>query len=117
MARKFPSDIPFAALLVYSPRGQSDLSRRSKEVVRDPLKAGTGATAARVALRTREAFEQGKFKGYFGSDVVFVPMPQRAPRREGWQWPAEVLARALVKEGLGAEIHPYLVRTRVVPKS
>lgn len=54
MAKRFPSEIPYASLLVYSVSGSTDVSRASRTKVRDRVKRGKRKTLERVALRVDE---------------------------------------------------------------
>lgn len=79
MPTRFPSEIPFASLLVYSVSGSSERSRASRIRVRDPLKRGERATLERVAQRVEEHLDA--FPGFFGPDVGLMPMPRSSPIR------------------------------------
>ena len=116
MTNRFPSKIPYASLLVYSPRGVGEVAALSRRVVRDELKRGVPRIVALVATRTRELFEAGHFQDQLGPERVLVPVPRSSPRRQGHLWVPELIADALVSEGLGARVVPALRRTRPIPK-
>lgn len=108
------SSLPFASLLIYSPRGQSEISQRSRRV-RDALKA------ARLDLLERsvqELRELGGFDPFLGPDVVLVPAPRSAPiKDQSTLWPAQRISARLAAGQFGKEVLPCLVRTVAVPKS
>lgn len=117
MEQKLPSELPFAALLVYSPRGTSETSERSRREVRDPIKAGRLDRIQLAARRARENLEaHSVLADLFGTGVTLVPVPRSSPIRQGFLWPAALICDALVKQGLGAAALPCLERTREVPK-
>lgn len=115
MAQRFPSEIPFASLLVYSVSGTSDVSRLSRAQVRDPLKSGDRTTLARVAQRVDEGLET--FGDFFGPDVGLVPMPRSSPIRQEDLWPSRLICNALLERGLAGSVHECITRTREVAKA
>ena len=117
----FPSKLPFASLLQYSPRGQSDLSRKSRDV-RSAIKGDGVIGAYRVidhaALRTKDILSAyGFLSDRFGSDVVLVPGPRSSVQKGEALWPAKRICDALVYYGLGLETLPCLVRKTSVSKA
>jgi hypothetical protein len=116
VASSWPSEVPFASLLVYSPNGQSEVSRRSKSVCYS-LKQGDAAHVDRATELLKGLVERGELPGFFGPDVGLVPAPRSAPPVEGGLWPAELFARRFAAAGLGKDVYRYLVRREAVPKS
>lgn len=112
-----PSPAPFASFFIYSPRGTSEPSRKSREI-RDAIKfrAEPGfldKVAAAVAVKTG----QGVYGDFFGPRVVMVPAPRSAPFKEGWLWPGERIAEAMVRAGLGSDVQRRFRRIAAVPKA
>lgn len=108
------SSLPFAALLTYSPRGQSEVSQRSRRV-RDAIKAARNDILERSLQKLHEL---GGMEPFLGSDVVLVPAPRSAPIRDATTlWPAERICAQLVTAGFGREVLPCLARVVAVPKS
>lgn len=111
------SEIPYGALLAYSPRGQAEVSRRSRDVC-FRLKGGDPATLQRAMQLLREHVAAGGvLSPFFGPAVALVPTPRSAPLVEGALWPAAVICRAIVDAGLAGSVVPCLTRTVAVPKS
>jgi hypothetical protein len=111
------SELLYGALLAYSPRGQSEISRRSQDVCYR-IKAGHLATLQLAAQRLREHIAAGGvLTPFFGSDVVLVPLPRSAPLVTGALWPAEKICQSIVYAGLAAATAPALERRIAVPKS
>lgn len=112
------SEVRFAAALVYSPRGQAEVSRRSREQVRDPIKRGDPEFLQIVTRRLPQLLPAELVTRFLAPNVVLVPTPRRAPMHsKDALWPAKLLALALVRGGLGADVLPCLTRTKAVPKS
>jgi hypothetical protein len=114
VAKRFPSEIAFASLLVYSPYGKTALSETSRKEVRDRIKGGRPGIVQLAATRCRE--NQDALGGFLAPDVTLVPVPRSSPLRQNWLWPPELICRALVGEGLGANVLTCLERIRAIPK-
>ena len=117
----FPSEVEFGALLQYAVRGQSPLSRRSRDV-RTAIKTngvlGGVAVIAHAALRAKENLEAGGcLSRVLGPDVTLVPMPRSSLIKEGSLWPARVICEALQGCGIGAAILPCLCRAEAIGKA
>lgn len=109
--------LAFGSALVYSPRGQSPISARSRRL-RDALKRGDPQVISLVATHIAKLVQNGGFPGFFGGDVALVPVPGRAPRRgTDTLWVPERICQALLAAGLGSEVWPTLQRVSAVPKS
>ncbi len=119
------SDLRFASLLVYSPRGVTEASRRSRQVT-IALKQNDLVLTPRwgyvtmtryFALRLAEELPGTTFPSWF-TDATLVPIPRSSPQKTRTDlWPARELARAMVDAGIGREVAPLIERTRAVPKS
>jgi len=70
--------LSFAAALVYSTRGTSDVSRKSQRL-RDRIKRGDQALIDQVTAYVRLLVDSGTFPSFFGDDVTLVPVPGHAP--------------------------------------
>ena len=100
---------------VYSTKGVSEVSKRSREL-RDRIKSNDVRLFQQMAVHIEELVAQGKFAGFFGSDVSLVPVPGHAPLAPGAVSTAERIAQALAARGLGA-VSPLLKRASRVTKS
>jgi hypothetical protein len=114
----FPSiaELRFGSLLVYSPRGESEVSRRSRTVCYQ-MKNDLGGAIARLVLRLKTEFPRTSLDELLGPDVTLVPAPRSTPLIDGALWPARRIADELVTHGLGVEVLPVVRRARPVPKS
>jgi hypothetical protein len=108
--------IAFASCYVYSPAGDGAICARSR-LLRALLKAGEAHFMIKYAARVRQQVESAsQLAGFFLSGDVLVPVPRCAPK-VGGTWVAAELARALVREGVGATTWPGLQRISAVGKS
>lgn len=111
------SEVRFAALLAYSPRGQSDISQRSRGVCYS-IKEGNPQALAQVGRRlTDQVTTGGALSAFFGPDITLVPMPRSAPLVQGALWPAERICQAITNANLAAAVAPALERAAAVPRS
>ena len=109
--------LAYAAGYAYSPRGNSDVSQRSRQL-RDLVKGANPETLPQIAARVSQWVTAGEFPDFFGADTTLVPVPGRAPRRDpDTLWVPERICRALHAAGLGREVWPALQRTVAIPKS
>lgn len=109
------SEIPYGTFANYSPKGTSDLSKKSRSVC-GAIKAGQEniIRSAFVHLRKPSA---ACLQPFINPDVTLVPVPRSAPLTEGALWPGRVIADLLVSGGFGREVLPCIQRLRAVPKS
>jgi len=110
------TELRFGSLLVYSPRGESDVSKRSRTVCYQ-MKNDLGGAIARLVLRLKTEFPSTSLDELLGPDVTLVPAPRSTPLIEGALWPARRIADALLAHGLGVEVLPVVRRASPVPKS
>lgn len=118
------SELPFAALLAYSPRGQSETSRHSRDVTRwikqnlviDVPGIGRVPATRYFAGRLAEELARSPFPRWFDG-AILVPVPRSAPLSKGALWPAFQLAAEMMARGIGREVVPCLERKVAVPKS
>lgn len=118
------SELPFASLLVYSTRGVSEASLRSRRVAIALKKNATAPTSAHgfialtqyFALRLAEELPRSPFPRWF-DDAVLVPVPKSAPLKRGTLWTPMELATRMVALGMGRQVVPLLERHVAVPKS
>ncbi len=110
------SNVEYGSYLAYSPRGQSEVSRRSRQF-RDAVKFWREDTAQQVIDRLADEFDATGLEEFLGDDVTLIPAPRSAPLVAGALWPPRRICDELVRVGLGREVVPALVRTAPVPKA
>ncbi len=119
---RFPSNLPFASLLVYSPRGQAPMSVNSR-LVRDAIKKdsvwpGQNVPFIRYTVQQLASIAQDEeFSGFFGPARALVPVPRSAPLTPGALWPGRRICEELKRAGLGGTILELLDRTEAVQKA
>ena len=122
---RFPSELPFFSLLQYAPRGRSETSRQSCEIVHAVKTNANWRTQgqtvniiAHAAKRAKEVLASSDVLAPgLGADVLLIPMPRSSLQKPGALWPPLVICEALKAEGLGADIEPCLRRTVPVGKA
>jgi len=116
------SELTYGSLLVYSPRGQTEVSRRSASLVRVHLKNDRaledGTTTSQYlasTLRSRPGI--GPLREFFAENATLVPVPTSTLQKPHSLWVPLNLATAMVDQGFGRECQPCLKRARPVPKA
>ena len=110
------SRLEFGASHVYSPRGQTPLSRQSQDLVRR-LKRGDPRLFSQFAERCLLLVREGYFPGFFGDTTSIVPIPGSAPLVAGGLWVPMLVASQFRSFGLGRQVLPMVKRVFAVPKS
>jgi hypothetical protein len=111
------SEVRFASLLAYSPRGQTEMDRKSRGV-RDQVKQDKDGIIALAAQRIQERWGSLGIEDFLGPDALLVPAPRSAPLiDERALWPGRRICEELVGRGLAADLSPCLERHTAVPKA
>jgi hypothetical protein len=108
------SEVRFASFLVYSPRGLSESSIRSRHI-RDRVKNDHAGDIAQIAARI--VHDGNPCAPVIGPGVLLVPAPRSSPLVAGALWPARRIAEELVVVGLGDQVIPLVLRAQAVQKS
>lgn len=108
--------LPFAAPFVYSPKGRSPTSIKSREL-RNRIKRGDSFLFRQIADHVANLVAAGEFPNFFGADVTLVPVPGHTPLMAGAVSTTQRISRTLADKGLAAEVNTLVVRTYPVPKS
>jgi hypothetical protein len=111
------SEVEFGAFLVYSPRGQSEMSQRSRQI-RDHIKHDKPGFLRTAADRLKVELSAVGLEAFLGPQVTLVPAPRSAPLvGKDALWPGHRICEELLKCGLGKDILPCLSRAKRVAKS
>ena len=109
------SRLAFAAPFVYSTKGISEVSKKSREL-RDRIMSGDVRLFQQIAEHVEALVGNGQFPGFFGPDVALVPVPGHAPLAPGAVTTGLRIATAFAQRGLGV-VTPCLKRSERVTKS
>ena len=108
------SEVPFGALLTYSPRGDSEMSQSSRKwcygIKND---AGRMIETAVSTISDKAKETLGEF---FEPDSILVPAPRSSPVKPGGHWSPLRICEELAKAGYG-EVKVWLERSESVTKS
>ena len=118
------SEVTFGSFLVYSPRGESEISKRSRRVV-ESVKydkylnvEGTRVPAIdHSAARLREEIPGTDLEHFLDPSVTLVPAPRSSPLKPKSLSPPQRICEALCAKGLGGDISTCLERVEAVTKS
>lgn len=110
-----PSEVPYGSLLIYSPRGSSEISLKSREVCYGIKNDRPPLIQQAVAVLVRNL--AGELAEFFGADRILVPVPRSAPMREGALWPGLRICEEIHRAGIAHSVWPGLTRTEPVTKS
>jgi hypothetical protein len=117
-----PSEIAYCSLLSYPTHPNTRDEQHAKDVSVD-LKQGRRYTnppctiSQLIAQRVLEQRDLPAFEGFFGPDVLAIPVPSSSLKRPGSLWIPQDLAYALKDAGLVGDVMPLLERTTALPKS
>ncbi len=112
------SELTFGSFLIYSPRGTSPESAKSRDITY-AIKADTGGVIAFTADRLKQEIggAAAALLAVLGPDTTLVPCPRSAPLVPGGLWPARRICEELVRAGLGGSVGEFVRRAKSVPKS
>ena len=118
----FPSRLPYAAFLQYSPRGTSAISKHSKDVTLAIKRDGFIRGHRVIDFATRRIREERAnysfLSAYFNGAVALVPAPRSSPVKDPRAlWPALRICQSLKAVGCAARVFPCLKRVKPVTKS
>ena len=115
------SELEFGSYLAYSPRGKSDIAKRSKNILINLKSEKNIGNPPRfmsqfVAEKIKGSIDQMPFANFFNSNVSLVPIPKTSLMQANTLWVPEKIARALSTQGFG-DFYPCLKRTMPLKKA
>ena len=115
------SKLEFGSYLTYTPRPNSDLSNKAKNIMIYLKSEGNIGTPPKfmsefVADRLKESIDQMPFKRFFNENVSLVPVPKSSMMQSNALWVSEKIAKALSKQAFG-NFYPCLKRIKPVQKA
>jgi hypothetical protein len=114
-----PADylLPFATCYVYSPKGESDVSQRSRQLCARAKSGSTKWLRSYAAAVHQEMVHGTTFREFFADQGILIPIPDYRPPGQATSWAARRLALALHELGLAEEVWTGLKRVSSVEKS
>lgn len=111
------SDVPCGSCCAYSAKEAGELAQKSRRL-RNALKDGQDRAIEWVAQQVRRLEDADGIRGFLDDEVTLVPVPGHVPwRGEEQRWVSLLLARALLREGLGRSVSILISRTYAVRRS
>lgn len=116
------SQLEFSALLSYTPRGDSNAIRHSKDVMIALKKDGfVGGPPILMSQWVAQTMQRNRttlpFDSFFHPNTTLVPAPKSSLMQPNTLWVSQRIATALVGVGLGRDVASCLVRDKPVPKA
>lgn len=115
----FRSEVEFASLVTYCPRGEGAEIRKSQTLMRqlkDNRMLRAESAAAFVSRRLRE-ISPPPVLPFLAPDVALVPVPRSSLQKLGALWPAFEIAQSLHAQGFGSRVLPCLRRHTAMSKA
>lgn len=109
------SEVLYGSLFVYSPRGTSETSEKSRTVCYG-IKGDRSNLIPR-AIQALKPYLEGPLGEFFGPDKVLVPVPRSAPIQPGALWPGKRIADEMLLSGIAGHVNPCLIRAKLATKS
>ncbi len=107
--------INYGTLINYSPRGQSELSQRSRNVC-GGIKHCKPAYITNITDSLRRE-ESRPLLDILNEDRVLVPIPRSGLLKEDTIWPSLIIAEELQQKGFGRSVNTILSRHTPIIKS
>ena len=116
------SQLEFGALLTYAPRGNTQKTLHSKDVMlalkRDQFVSTPPILVSEwVAKTVQQKIAELPFASFFQPNTILVPVPKSSLMQPNTLWVPERIATALAVAGLGKQVASCLIRAKAVPKA
>jgi predicted amidophosphoribosyltransferase len=114
--------IEYGSLLSYSPRGESDLEKYSRTIMRR-LKNDHFISNPPILMSDfisdiiKRRITTIPFAHFLQTNPILVPIPKSSLTKPGTLWVPHRLANALVQNGFGRTVEERLERVKALPKS
>ena len=109
--------LQFATCYAYSPKGESEVSERSRQLCARVKNGSTKWLKSYVASIHQEVARRRQFCGIFNENTLLVPIPKSPSPMLTSVWVARRLALALHEVGLAGDVWTGLRRVRTVERS
>jgi len=119
--RRSPDSLICTSWLIYAPRSTSEQARRVRTLVlkikTDSIDPGSRTPVVQAVVRRSVARLGPAARLAFGGHPMLVPVPRSSLTKPNTIWPARRVCEELVREGLGDDVLPLLIRQTAIPKS
>jgi predicted amidophosphoribosyltransferase len=109
--------LQFAACYAYSPKGESEVSERSRQLCARVKNGSTKWLRSYVASVHQEVSRKRRFCGFFNQHTLLVPIPNSPSSTRMSFWGARRLALILREAGLAEDVWTGLRRVSSVERS
>jgi len=109
--------LQFATCYAYSPKGDSEISQRSRQLCARVKNGSTRWLRTYVASVYKEVSQQRRFCGFFNEHTLLVPIPNSPWSTRTSFWVARRLALTLREAGLAEDVWTGLRRVSAVERS
>lgn len=109
--------LQYAACYAYSPKGESDVSQRSRLLCGRVKNGSPRWLKCYVDMVFQEVVQKRTFGDFFNEQALLVPIPQYLPSMRTSLWVARRLAFTLQEAGLGKQVWTGLRRAKAVDRS
>jgi predicted amidophosphoribosyltransferase len=109
--------LQFAACYAYSPKGNSEVSERSRQLCARVKNGSTKWLKTYIASIHQEVTRKRQFCGFFNEHTVLVPIPNSPSSAQTSVWVARRLALTLQEAGLAEDVWTSLRRVSSVERS
>lgn len=109
--------LQFAACYAYSPKGDSEVSERSRQLCARVKNGSTKWLKSYVASVHQEVSAKRRFGGVFNEHTLLVPIPNTPSSTSTSFWVARRLAQTLQEAGLAEDVWTGLRRVSSVERS
>jgi predicted amidophosphoribosyltransferase len=116
------SQLEFGALLTYTPRGNTQKARHSKDIMialkRDQFVSTPHVLMSEwIANEVKQQIANLPFAPFFQPNTILVPVPKSSLMQPDTLWVPERIAKAMVAVGIGKQVDACLKRTKPVAKA
>lgn len=114
--------LEFGSLLSYSPRGNSEIERQSRTLMRN-LKEDQFVSNPKILMTDfiseiiKKYIKTLPFTYFLKTNPILVPIPNSSLMNSGTLWVPKRLANALVRNGFGRAVEECLKRVKPLPKA
>jgi len=108
------NEIEFASFSCYSPRGNSSIDIKSRQLIGAIKSAQPHAI---LSIFKYHKYFKGEFKLFFNKETTLIPIPRSSLLVDGGLWPSFEISKVFIEQGYGDSISTCLKRIKPIIKS